>query len=132
MCSDMRAGEQYIKDIYESLRNSPQWNDTLFVITYDEHGGFYDHVSPPQKDIPPPGDGESSYPTTYFKFDRLGVRIPTLLISPWIQKGTVISEPPDKAKPTSSSEFDLTSIIASSRKLLRMDNVGSLTDRGYQ
>ena len=126
----MRAGEQYIKDIYEALRNSPQWNESLLVITYDEHGGFYDHVSPPQTGVPPPGDGEASYPTPDFSFDRLGLRIPTLLVSPWIPRGSVVSAPPDRAKPTPSSEFDLTSIIASARKLLRMDTVGALTDRG--
>lgn len=54
----MNAGEQYYKDIYEALRSSPAWKDTLFVITYDEHGGFYDHVPPPSYGVPPPGDGE--------------------------------------------------------------------------
>ena len=119
---DMNAGEQFIKDIYESLRISPQWNETLFIVTYDEHGGFYDHVIPPMVDIPEPGDNEPSYPEINFKFNRLGLRIPTLLISPWIPKGTVISEPPAAAKPTPSSEFDLTSIIASARLLLGMPN----------
>jgi phospholipase C len=58
---DMSAGEQYYKDVYEALRASPAWEETLFVITYDEHGGFYDHVIPPTQGIPPPGDGEKSY-----------------------------------------------------------------------
>ena len=126
----MRAGEQYIKDIYEALRSSPQWNESLLVITYDEHGGFFDHVAPPQTGVPPPGDGETSYPTEDFAFDRLGLRVPTLLVSPWIRPGTVVSSPPDKAKPTPSSEFDLTPILASTRKLLGMKSVGPLTDRG--
>lgn len=116
---DMRLGEALIKDIYEALRASPQWNETLFVLTYDEHGGFYDHVLPPSVDIPPPGDGESSYPGD-FAFDRLGIRIPTLLVSPWIPKGTVISEPPEDMKPAANSEYDLTSIMASARRLLGM------------
>eukprot|EP00605_Chrysophyceae_sp_TOSAG23-4_P001706 GSChrysophyteH1.ASY1.ANO1.1875.1 assembled CDS len=124
---DLSAGEQYYKDIYESLRASPAWESTLFVITYDEHGGFYDHVVPPAKDIPPPGDGETSYPD-HFAFDRLGVRVPTLLISPWIKKGTVLTHPPDKAKPAPNSEYELTSIIHSARNILGID-VGSLTDR---
>jgi phospholipase C len=42
-----REGERLIKNVYEALRNSPLWNDTLLVINYDEHGGFFDHVSPP-------------------------------------------------------------------------------------
>lgn len=127
---DISAGEQYYKCIYEAIRASPAWESTLFVITYDEHGGFYDHVVPPSDNIPPPGDGERSYPDPGFKFDRLGVRIPTLLISPWIKKGTVISEPPAEAKPADNSEYELTSIIASTRKLLGIaEQVGPLTDR---
>jgi phospholipase C len=117
---DMNAGEQYMKDIYEALRASPQWNETLFIITYDEHGGFYDHVIPPSVDIPAPNDGEKSYPTIDFQFNRLGMRIPTLLISPWVRKGLVISEPPSGFKPYLSSEFDLTSILSTTRKLLNM------------
>jgi phospholipase C len=55
------------------------------VVTYDEHGGFFDHVVPPSLNVPPPGDGHASYPDS-FAFDRLGLRVPTLLISPWIAK----------------------------------------------
>lgn len=125
---DISAGEQFYKDVYEAVRASPQWNETLFVITWDEHGGFYDHVIPPSDNIPPPGDGEKSS----FEFNRLGVRIPAILISPWIKRGTVISAPPEEkskaAKPYNNSEFDLTSIIASARRLLGMDDRG-LTDR---
>merc|ERR1712048_812307 len=65
---DVRAGEVFLKDIYEALRASPTWNETLLVITYDEHGGFYDHVPPPTG-VPPP-DSETSYPDEDFLFDR--------------------------------------------------------------
>eukprot|EP01061_Rhynchopus_euleeides_P010090 TRINITY_DN1943_c0_g1_i3.p1 TRINITY_DN1943_c0_g1~~TRINITY_DN1943_c0_g1_i3.p1 ORF type:complete len:690 (+),score=278.92 TRINITY_DN1943_c0_g1_i3:63-2072(+) len=110
---DMAAGEALYKDIYEALRASPQWNETLFVITYDEHGGYYDHMVPPS--APPPESHEESYPDKNFKFDRLGVRIPTLLISPWVKKGVVVP-PPDKAA------YDLTTLVATTRKLLQMDD----------
>jgi phospholipase C len=116
---DVSLGEKYYKDIYEALRASPQWNETLYIITYDEHGGFYDHVPTPLN-VPPPGDGEASYPDTGFLFDRLGVRIPALLISPWIPKGLVISEPPAAQKPAPNSQYALTSIMATARKLLGM------------
>ena len=43
----MREGERLMKNVYEALRNGPLWNETLYIITYDEHGGYYDHVSPP-------------------------------------------------------------------------------------
>lgn len=113
---DVAAGEANIKTIYEALRASPQWNETLFIVTYDEHGGFYDHVPPPMG-VPAP-DNEASYPDKDFEWTRLGVRLPTLLISPWIKKGTVISGPPEAQKPAPNSEYDLTSIIATTRKLL--------------
>src|SRR4051812_34053677 len=54
---DMRAGEKLIAEVYEAIRHSPQWPDTMLVITYDEHGGTYDHVQPPGA-IPP--DGQTS------------------------------------------------------------------------
>jgi len=59
------AGELYIKDVYEAVRASPLWNETLLIITYDEHGGFYDHISPPDHNVPGPG-GYS--PSTQFLF----------------------------------------------------------------
>lgn len=119
---DVAAGEGLYKAIYEALRAGPAWADTLFIITYDEHGGLYDHVPPPMN-VPSPGDPDSArpYPDTDWKFDRLGVRIPTLLVSPRIPKGTVISEPPETQKPDASSEYELTSIMATTRKLLGMN-----------
>lgn len=85
---DLALGEAFYKDIYEALRNSPQWNETVFIITYDEHGGYYDHVPTPLN-VPPPGDVIKSYPDEGVLFDRLGIRIPTLIISPWVSKGWV-------------------------------------------
>jgi len=124
---DVSLGERFYKDIYEALRASPQWNETLMIVTYDEHGGYYDHVATPLN-VPPPGDGEESYPDKGFLFDRLGVRIPTLLISPWIPKKTLINNPPDAQKPAKNSEYALTSIMATARKLLGMQS-GPLTKR---
>eukprot|EP00041_Stephanoeca_diplocostata_P022889 m.552860 g.552860 ORF g.552860 m.552860 type:complete len:774 (+) comp22168_c0_seq14:39-2360(+) len=118
---DVALGERLMKDVYEALRASPQWNETLLIITMDEHGGFYDHVVPPS--APNPGDEDSmkkSYPDAGYNFSSLGVRIPTLLISPWIPKGTVVSAPPVAQKPTPTSKYDLTSIMATTRKLLGM------------
>lgn len=83
----MANGQKLVKEVYETLRSSPQWNETLLVITYDEHGGFYDHVKTPFVGIPNP-DGNTGPAPGFFKFDRLGVRVPTIMVSPWIQKGT--------------------------------------------
>ena len=78
------AGEKALNDIYEALRESPAWKQTLLIITFDEHGGFYDHVAPPRAEKPWPHDEVDG-----FCYDRMGVRIPTILVSPWIKKHTV-------------------------------------------
>jgi phospholipase C len=69
--SDVRAGQSLVLEVYEALRNSPQWEETLLVIVYDEHGGFYDHVPPPPLDVQD-GSGYATY----------GVRVPALLVGP--------------------------------------------------
>lgn len=113
---DVARGQRFVKEIYETLRASPQWNETALLITYDEHGGFYDHVPTPVKGVPNP-DGIIGPEPYYFKFDRLGVRVPTFLISPWIEKGTVIHEPNG---PTETSQFEHSSIPATVKKLFNM------------
>jgi phospholipase C len=69
--SDIRAGQALVLEVYEALESSPAWDDTLFIVVYDEHGGFYDHVPPPDLGF----DDGSGY-TTY------GVRVPALVIGP--------------------------------------------------
>lgn len=112
--ASVREGERWMKDVYEALRNGPSWNKTLFLITYDEHGGFYDHVSPPQVGVPNP-DGICT--KEGFPYTRLGVRIPTIAISPWIKKGMLVHEAPAAQKPNATSEYELSSIPATLRKL---------------
>lgn len=86
------AGEALIKQVYEALRASPQWDETLLILTFDETGGFHDHVPPP---LAPPPDNLTYTTSTpsgedyTLPFNRLGGRIPTLLISPWVSKGYV-------------------------------------------
>jgi phospholipase C len=83
---DVAKGEQYMLDLYHTLRKSPSWNQTLLIITFDEHGGCFDHVAPPTGATPPDGIvGEIQD----FGFDRFGLRVPALLISPLIEAGTV-------------------------------------------
>ncbi|CAG8505146.1 2633_t:CDS:2 [Ambispora leptoticha] len=105
-------GEQFIKTIYEALRASPQWNSSLLIITWDEHGGFYDNVPPPSN-VPPP----DNVTAPIFNFDRLGIRVPTLLISPWIKKGLVVHDPPKKG-----SYFEHSSIPATLKKIFDLPN----------
>jgi phospholipase C len=86
---NVALGEQLIHDVYYAVRNGPGWNDTLLIITYDEHGGCFDHVPPPLGAVPP----DSSAGEYGFDFRRFGVRVPTILISPRIAAGTVFRVP---------------------------------------
>jgi phospholipase C len=82
---NVALGEQLMHDVYYALRNGSGWNDTLLVITYDEHGGNFDHVPPPSSAVRP----DNSAGEFGFDFTRFGVRIPALLVSPRIVAGTV-------------------------------------------
>jgi phospholipase C len=77
---NIMKGEKFIADVYNAIRSSPDlWNSSLFVMMFDEHGGFYDHVTPPGAMAP--DDHQDEY-----TFDRLGLRVPALLISPWTSR----------------------------------------------
>ncbi|KAF9592217.1 hypothetical protein IFM89_012793 [Coptis chinensis] len=122
---DVYQGQMFVKEVYETLRASPQWNETLLIITYDEHGGFYDHVATPVSGVPSP-DGIVGPEPFLFRFDRLGVRVPTIMVSPWIDKGTVVHGP--NGSPFSTSEFEHSSIPATVRKVFNLSSP-SLTKR---
>ncbi|KAF5792978.1 putative phosphoesterase, alkaline phosphatase-like, alpha/beta/alpha [Helianthus annuus] len=115
---DVANGQKLVKEIYETLRASPQWNESLLVITYDEHGGFFDHVKTPYVNVPSP-DGNTGPAPSFFKFDRLGVRVPTIMVSPWIKKGTVISSPKG---PAPNSEYEHSSIPATIKKMFNLSS----------
>jgi hypothetical protein len=85
------GGEHLVADVYDTLRaNEDLWNKTAYIVTYDEHGGFFDHVAPPATispdgiDSPRPDDNFHHGPPPPFKFDRLGIRVPALIASPWV------------------------------------------------
>ena len=86
---DVTRGEWLLKAVYEKLRAHPIWNDCALLVTWDEHGGFWDHVTPPP--ATPPGDSTTNGASNKygFGFDRFGVRVPALLISPRAQRNLI-------------------------------------------
>jgi phospholipase C len=82
-------GERLIKATYEAIRSSPHWNTSLLIVTWDEHGGFYDHVPPPH--AAPPGDTQpsSKYNQYGFTFAQYGVRVPAVVVSPLVPANIV-------------------------------------------
>jgi phospholipase C len=106
---DLRHGEQLVAAVYDALRgNETVWQHCLFVLLYDEHGGFYDHMPPPTGVASP--DNIKS-PTTGFDFTRLGIRVPAILISPWLPKGQV-----------DQRVYDHTSLLATVKELFELPN----------
>jgi phospholipase C len=77
-----------VQTVYEAIRNSPYWNSSLLIITFDEHGGFYDSVAPGPATAP--GDNlDYGYNEYGFNFEQYGVRVPAIIVSPRIAAGTV-------------------------------------------
>lgn len=107
---DVAAGESLINQVYTTLFGSSVWNQTLLIITYDEHGGCFDHVPPPSNATPPDSlAGESG-----FQFNRFGPRVPTVLVSPWIEAGTVYRVP--QTGSGTPTPFDHTSVLKTVEK----------------
>jgi phospholipase C len=91
---DVYGAEHLLASVYAAIRNSPYWNTSLLIVTYDEHGGFYDSVKP--KAAPEPGDNpDYGYNRHGFSFDVYGVRVPAVVVSPLIPAGTVDHTPYD-------------------------------------
>lgn len=123
--NDVRKGEQLVKQVYEALRNNPAyWKDTMLVITFDEHGGFFDHISPPAA-VPTGDDQKYANPAHPFGFDRYGIRVPAIVVSAYTSRGTVIGDDPSDR----STLFDHSSVIATARELLGLQ---ALTARDKQ
>lgn len=102
---DFLAGERLIASIYESLRARPAvFEKALLLITYDEHGGLFDHLPPPA--ATPPDEHIWQEGGKVFRFDRLGVRVPTILVSPWLE-----------ARCLDDRVFDHSSLVKSLRKM---------------
>jgi phospholipase C len=136
---DVADGEAFLKQLYNALNQSQYWNKTLLIITYDEHGGCYDHVPPPaftplspasstllgstiETTVPPGSKNPTSTTPSIdippasnildktsdgFEYNVYGCRVPTIVVSPYVEAGTQISPPQ-----TSKNPFDHASIIS--------------------
>ncbi|MEP4092863.1 alkaline phosphatase family protein [Reichenbachiella sp.] len=116
--SDIRPGEQLIADIYNAVRESEVFEEILLIITYDEHGGCYDHVPPPGGAKNP--DVNDTPGQDGFLFNRFGVRVPCMVINPYIKPGLI-------ARSASYIPFDHTSIIKTVQNCFKLK--GHLTER---
>jgi phospholipase C len=103
--SDVRCGQDLVLRLFHAIARSPLWERTLVVVTYDEHGGFYDHVEPPPAEDDDP------------RMRRYGPRVPALVVSPWVEAHSV-----------AKTVFDHTSIVKTI--LLRFCSEGSVPDMG--
>jgi phospholipase C len=117
---DVCLGEQFLQSIYSAVVNGKNWEKTLLVITFDEHGGCPDHMAPPWGAVAP--DQKSNPGEQGFRFDRFGVRVPAVLVSPWIQAGTVFRSP-------TTVPYDHTSIPATLRDWLLIPDHLMLTSQ---
>lgn len=121
---NVTVGEKLIADVYNAVRSSPCWKKSLLVITYDEHGGCYDHMPPPRA-VSPDGRGPPGFP-----FDAYGVRVPAVIVSPYIPPGSIVrSAPAGIAYGAPPYPLDHTSIIATLRKLFSLGNPLTNRDR---
>ncbi|KAL4924171.1 putative phosphatidylglycerol specific phospholipase C [Aspergillus undulatus] len=106
-------GQVLVKQVYDALRTGPQWDNTLLLLTFDETGGFYDHVEPPLSIRP---DNKTYTETAAdgseytFAFDRLGGRMPTWLISPYTPKGHIENQGTDPVTGKEAS-YSATSVL---------------------
>ncbi len=107
---NVQAGELFIATVYQAIKDNPDlWESTALLITYDEHGGIFDHVPPPACTPDQFTADENATGTGVpFKFDRLGVRVPSVLVSPWIPPNTVVDRVFDHASiPATITKFFL-------------------------
>ena len=107
---DIKPGEAFLAKIYDMLRTSPARDKTLFIVLFDEHGGTYDHVSPPDapQSLPTATDGSD------FEFNQFGVRVPAIVISSYTSSKTVF-------RSNTEVPYDHTSVLATLRDWLGLD-----------
>lgn len=114
---DVRRGEALLKTLYDALTSSKYWADSVLAIVFDEHGGFFDHVRPPPA-LPPNSPENPELKDHNFSFDRYGVRVPAIIVSPFVRAGTI-----------DHTLYDHTSILKTTDRLLGLNGALDLTSR---
>lgn len=112
--SDITPGDEFIARVFNAVVTGPQWqnNEVLLIITFDEHGGCYDHVAPPTNATPP----DARKGKFGFDFKRFGVRVPTVVVSPYVKAGSVF-------RASGAVPYDHTSILATIERTFGMTNL---------
>ncbi len=115
---DITLGQIFLGSVYEALAQSPQWERCLLIITYDEHGGFFDHVPPPLATDELPD------------FQQLGFRVPSLVIGPHVRRGCVDGTQLDHVSPiaTVTRRFDLPAL---NERVTQTNDVSSAIDPAF-
>ncbi|MGI9149357.1 MAG: alkaline phosphatase family protein [Chloroflexota bacterium] len=111
---DIRLGEALLGHVYNSLLASTYWQDSLLLVLFDEHGGFFDSVPPP-RGVAAPDAFVASQPA--FDFTRLGPRVPAVVVSPWVEPGVDVTQ------------YEHASIPATLNALFELGSANFLTKR---
>lgn len=126
---DVRRGEALIKSTYEAIRNSSYWPNSMLIITWDEHGGFYDHALPGPAIAPGDTTPDNPHNQNGFTFEQYGPRVPTLVISPLIPQNLIDHRLYDHASIPATIEalFRLAPLTARDRQANRLDSLLTLS-----
>jgi len=95
--ANIEIGQKWVSQIIDATMHGASWKDSLLILTYDEHGGFYDHVPPPVACVPDDHTAHVKPGHLKPRFDHFGMRVPLILVSPWVKRGYVTHTPTSHA-----------------------------------
>jgi phospholipase C len=126
---DVTQGERLIQETYEAIRNSPLWTSSLLIVTWDEHGGFFDHAIPPAAVDPGDTTPNAKYNQYGFTFEQYGPRVPAVIVSPLIPKNQIDHRLYDHASIPATVEaiFGLEALTARDQSANRLDKLVTLS-----
>jgi phospholipase C len=91
--ANIELGQRWVSHIVDATMHGADWSRSLLVLTYDEHGGFFDHVPPPAACVPDQHQPKVKHGHVAPRFDYYGMRVPLILVSPWVKRGYVSHVP---------------------------------------